>query len=298
MGNAPCTELGAGRTGGEREFLLNGDVDIPLIVTPVDRRRAIASAQTHFSNGEFDLWMGGSDWSEWEPIPTDLTEAYGFFVPVAALPLEAYPRTNYIAISFHRDLVVRELAGSPEPANIARANISARFDGNSAIALKLASLTCVLWNNLVRTPDDVTSRSTDFHSRAILTTILESKHHPQAHAFFGASSPAVPRHLKRAIEYIKVNISSAIELSEIAKHAGVSSRSLQTAFKLFKGMTPLRYLRTLRLEGVRKDLLSSSSDGVPIAEIARNWGLSHAGRFSAAYRDLFGELPSATRERR
>jgi transcriptional regulator GlxA family with amidase domain len=89
------------------------------------------------------------------------------------------------------------------------------------------------------------------------------------------------------------NVSSPMSVSDIAREAGASVRALQAAFQQFKDTTPLNYLRTIRLEGVRK-VLADEANSLPIAEVARNWGFSHMGRFAAVYYQSFGETPSET----
>jgi AraC family ethanolamine operon transcriptional activator len=41
--------------------------------------------------------------------------------------------------------------------------------------------------------------------------------------------------------------------------------------------------------------LRAAPDTATVQAIARRWGFWHTGEFAAAYRRLFGELPSQTR---
>jgi AraC family ethanolamine operon transcriptional activator len=86
-------------------------------------------------------------------------------------------------------------------------------------------------------------------------------------------------------------------VTDLVQAAGVSQRSLETAFRERFGMGPKRYLLSRRLEGVRRRLLRSSP-GERIADIAREWGFVHASQFATDYRLWFGELPSETMARR
>ncbi|CAB4786644.1 unannotated protein [freshwater metagenome] len=83
----------------------------------------------------------------------------------------------------------------------------------------------------------------------------------------------------------------------MARAAGVSIRSLQDGFKRYVGMSPTEYLRDVRLNRVREDLLSERALSTSIADIAFSWGFTHLGRFAKTYHDRFGELPSETLRR-
>ncbi|MEJ7806329.1 MAG: helix-turn-helix transcriptional regulator [Telluria sp.] len=78
--------------------------------------------------------------------------------------------------------------------------------------------------------------------------------------------------------------------------AGVSVRSLYAGFKEYCGVSPLQYLRMLRLDGARQALLNAPD--CHIASIAMHWGFGHLGRFSMEYKERFGESPSQSVRRR
>ncbi len=58
---------------------------------------------------------------------------------------------------------------------------------------------------------------------------------------------------------------------------------------------PLAYVRDLRLDRVRQDILATTDS---VGTIAYRRGISHLGRFAGDYRARFHELPSATAARR
>lgn len=105
-----------------------------------------------------------------------------------------------------------------------------------------------------------------------------------------------PRHVRRAIEFMQANIDQPITMSMVAQAAGVSTRALETGFRAFKETTPAAYLLRLRLTAARRDLLDSESSQT-VKEICLKWGFFHFGRFSAVYREAYGEPPSETRRR-
>ena len=101
--------------------------------------------------------------------------------------------------------------------------------------------------------------------------------------------------LQRATELIHDAASEALTLDSIAYVAGVSGRALQLAFRKEHGMTPMQYLKNVRLDRAAETLRKADPQGLTVGEVARNLGFTHMGRFSAAYAARHGELPSETR---
>ncbi|GAA0257617.1 AraC family transcriptional regulator [Cryptosporangium japonicum] len=108
----------------------------------------------------------------------------------------------------------------------------------------------------------------------------------------GWSAPSVVR---RAVEFIEEHAAEPVTLEAIAAAAGVGTRSLQAAFARHLDTTPLGQLYRVRLGRVREELQNAQpGDGSTVADVARRWGFADRGRFAAAYRSAFGELPSQT----
>ncbi|WP_018238545.1 AraC family transcriptional regulator [Ensifer sp. BR816] len=129
-------------------------------------------------------------------------------------------------------------------------------------------------------------------SEALMHIILETLPHRFSETVHRAASP-VPRHVKKAIDFMVANLSKPITLVEVAVACGVSSRTLQQGFRQFKMTTPMNYLQHLRLEAFREALMQARP-GQSIADIAFTWGFTHMGRLATDYRNRFGELPSQT----
>ncbi|NUR93750.1 MAG: AraC family transcriptional regulator [Kribbellaceae bacterium] len=100
--------------------------------------------------------------------------------------------------------------------------------------------------------------------------------------------------LQRALGFMESHLDQAISVADIAAAAGVTVRALQAAFRRHLDCAPLDHLRRLRLAEVRTDLLAADPGETTVAAIAARWGFHHHGRMTAAYRDLYGELPSTT----
>lgn len=102
--------------------------------------------------------------------------------------------------------------------------------------------------------------------------------------------------VKRAVDYIHAHAAAPLTLADLVAASGVAGRTLHKHFRLSKGVSPMAYLRGVRLQEARKALVAG--DGSSVTEIAARWGFEHLGRFAVEYRKRFGETPSQTRRRR
>lgn len=102
----------------------------------------------------------------------------------------------------------------------------------------------------------------------------------------------------RIIRSLKEAINKAdaecLTVPALAKSAGVSERTLRSVCLEYFGVSPQRYVTIQRLNQARKELIDGDPRQTKIATIAGRLGFWHLGRFSSQYRNLFGELPSAT----
>ena len=103
-----------------------------------------------------------------------------------------------------------------------------------------------------------------------------------------------PPALRRALTFIHEHADSDIGLSDIAASADLTPRSIQYLFRRHLGVSPLEYLRRIRLERAHRDLQAANPAVDTVNAIAGRWGFTHAGRFSMAYKQMFGRPPSTT----
>ncbi|MBV9792911.1 MAG: helix-turn-helix transcriptional regulator [Actinobacteria bacterium] len=100
--------------------------------------------------------------------------------------------------------------------------------------------------------------------------------------------------LRRAISFIDENATADITINDIAAAAFVTPRAVQLAFRRHLGITPMEYLRRVRLEHAHRDLLAADPAHETVTTIAYRWGFASPGRFSAYYRAAYGIPPSRT----
>jgi AraC family transcriptional regulator, ethanolamine operon transcriptional activator len=82
-----------------------------------------------------------------------------------------------------------------------------------------------------------------------------------------------------------------LSMLEVCRRVGASRRKLNTCFQEALGTSPVKYLRAVRLNGVRRQLREGA---VNVQDAAARWGFWHLGQFSRDYKRQFGELPSQT----
>lgn len=121
--------------------------------------------------------------------------------------------------------------------------------------------------------------------------------HPHNHvALLTATESAEPPHVRRAAEYLDAHAGEAIRMADLTRLTGMNLRTLQRAFQKNRGCSPMEFLKQRRLHLAREKLLEHPDRTV--TEVALDCGFVNVGRFSAAYRERFGELPSETRAAR
>jgi AraC-like DNA-binding protein len=103
-----------------------------------------------------------------------------------------------------------------------------------------------------------------------------------------------PALLRRAIEYIDANTANDISLADVAEAVHVTPRAVQYMFRRNLDMTPMQYLRRIRLQHAHEDLLAGDRTRDSVTAIAARWGFMHTGRFAVLYRETYGRSPHAT----
>ena len=100
--------------------------------------------------------------------------------------------------------------------------------------------------------------------------------------------------IERVEEYVRSNIGEQISLADLVTVSNASPSSLLRAFRIHRGMSPMKYVKQVRLESVQRTLLAAKSGVTTVTTVAMDHGFFQLGRFSADYRRAFGELPSET----
>lgn len=111
----------------------------------------------------------------------------------------------------------------------------------------------------------------------------------------GKRVPPEGRLFQSACEVVNADLRE-IDVATLCRSLNISRRTLEVVFHDELGIGPARYIKTLRLNQIRREILASGPHQ-PLADIAANWGMWHPSHFSESYAAMFGELPSHSRRR-
>ena len=102
------------------------------------------------------------------------------------------------------------------------------------------------------------------------------------------------RIVRKAEECFAAAQAGPVSLADLCVAAGVSQGTLYHAFMVMCGSSPMAYFKKRRLTDARLALLRSAPETGLVKRAALGAGFTHLGRFSAEYRQLFGESPTTT----
>jgi AraC-like DNA-binding protein len=105
--------------------------------------------------------------------------------------------------------------------------------------------------------------------------------------------PAAPVTIRKAIDLVEADPRAPLSVSDLASRCGVGSRALQRGFQRHVGMSPMAYVRDVRLRRADAELRAAPPSDT-VASIARRWGFAHLGRFAAVYEARYGQSPGQT----
>lgn len=131
----------------------------------------------------------------------------------------------------------------------------------------------------------------------VLSALLQAGRHQFSAALAGAEDDRRLGPLAPVVEYIEAHADAVLTPEVLARVGCVSVRTLHAAFRERLDTTPMGYVRSVRLERARAELLRADPATLSVSEVAARLGFVHLSRFAQQYRDRFGELPSVTLHR-
>ena len=148
---------------------------------------------------------------------------------------------------------------------------------------------------LLRTLDDPIKASLlgAAHIRAILYAVYTS----------GATDAQTAMHrwvqqdgafaqFQKATQFIQQHYARAMTLGELAAHVGMSASSLNRSFHRYVADSPLQYLKKIRLNAAKEQLMRG---GQAVQNVALDVGYESGSQFSREFKRYFGYNPQAVK---
>ncbi|GAA0936199.1 helix-turn-helix transcriptional regulator [Pseudonocardia zijingensis] len=128
----------------------------------------------------------------------------------------------------------------------------------------------------------------------VMTQLLLTGRHQYLDELLAPADTVRRGRLGPVIDYIEQHADEPLSPQELARVGCMSVRTLHATFQAELGESPMGYLRRVRLDHVRAELLRCDPTQTRIVDVALRWGFIHQSRFAQQYRERFGELPRET----
>ena len=203
-----------------------------------------------------------------------------------------------LCVKLERDAVESELGGMLGTRARATPHLARSLDVSSDLARSWVSLVRMLATEIARPGSVVESSQAGRHlGRALVSGFLLAVPHTYSEQLHDDGGPCRPRTVKRVMDAIDADPAADLAVADLARIAGVGVRALQAGFAQHLGLSPMSYVKSVRLARAHADLCVASPDEATVADIARRWGFGHLGRFAEHYRREYGCSPSQTLRR-
>lgn len=205
-------------------------------------------------------------------------------LPVEGELPEATPQQPYLGLSLQIDpVMVAELMLAMEPHGELPADENPELIGACKISARLEEAFVRLLN-CCQDPMDA-DLLTDAIRREIFYNVLRGEKGAMLRNSVLQHSGA--NRITPVIRFIEQNFHRALDIREIANVAGMSSSTLHEHFKQATTLSPLQFVKNLRLHRARALLM----EGCQAAEACWQVCYSSPSQFSREFRRFFGESP-------
>ncbi|NMM27435.1 MAG: helix-turn-helix domain-containing protein [Glaciimonas sp.] len=168
---------------------------------------------------------------------------------------------------------------------------------------KLAKTICLQTLAYLLSEDEVCSEhkpvaSLELPQQAVMMAMLSMLDTSDVDSAVSNSFMRRQRMVAQARDYMLAQRDQVITVPELCERLHVSRRTLQYCFENVLGISPIQYLRIIRLNGARRHLREDLTGCRTVQDVAAGWGFWHFSQFSSDYRKLFGQSPSESLRQR
>ena len=120
----------------------------------------------------------------------------------------------------------------------------------------------------------------------IIVRLLNGEHGPALRYLVASGSPS--QQIAKVITWLKLHYTESVSMDDLALKAHMSPSTFRQHFREVTGMSPLQYLKNLRLQDARQWMLNEDMDA---SSAAMRVGYESASQFNREYTRLFGAPP-------
>lgn len=147
-------------------------------------------------------------------------------------------------------------------------------------------------NQALHRPDSQTLASANADEESVMLAVLTMLDSGEVDRAVSNSFLRRRRIVGLARDYVLEHKDQLSTIPELCERLHVSRRTLQYCFEDVLGMSPIQYLRIIRLNGARRELRAPAGQTRKVSDVAADWGFGHLSQFANDYRKLFGQTPS------
>lgn len=120
----------------------------------------------------------------------------------------------------------------------------------------------------------------------IIVRLLHGDHGPALRYLVASGSPS--QQIAKVLTWLKLHYTESISMDDLALKAHMSPSTFRQHFRGVTGMSPLQYLKNLRLQDARQWMLN---EGMDAGSAAMRVGYESSSQFNREYTRLFGAPP-------
>ncbi len=136
----------------------------------------------------------------------------------------------------------------------------------------------------------IMEESKEFEKDEVLHFLISSLTEQYGKAFED-NIPEYRKEIDLACNFMKQNFDKSISLKQLCQYSNLSKSTLLRAFTKSKGVTPYRYLQTIRINKAKEFL----EQGIPLSDVAQLTGFSDQSHFTNFFNMFIGISPAAYR---
>jgi len=140
---------------------------------------------------------------------------------------------------------------------------------------------------------DLPAQALAQYQQSVMVCFLYANRHNFSHLLEQRQPQPALWQVHRAEEHIDASCTLPLTLEALEDVTGTSGLAMSQAFRRTRGVSPLVFLKRVRLNHARR-LLLAPEENTSVATVAHRFGFFNAAAFASDYRRAFGEPPSAT----